>query len=211
VKSLNVGAVSKLLHLCPRQHLDLHRLSGRASFLCTAAQLYHAGLWNNLVFLPLQRLDLFFLWLLQLACAIAVSEERNELVSDPAFTFRHDYPPTKLMFIPDKEWQHPDLLVSGRALTCPSVRGLCTGQLFRGWFMSWEQDIRRYRVSQVKHRKQRPVGETLICQGQAWQQDVNWTSVQGRCRGQADGQQTVAISVWLQQLFTCADSSPAFA
>jgi hypothetical protein len=31
-----------------------------------------------------------------------VDEENSRLVSNPALTFQHAYPPTKLMFIPDK-------------------------------------------------------------------------------------------------------------
>jgi len=41
----------------------------------------------------------------------AVDEEKGQLVCDPALTFRHDYPPTKLMFMPDQEACRPDLLV----------------------------------------------------------------------------------------------------
>jgi len=43
----------------------------------------------------------------------AVDEEKGQLVSDPSLTFRHDYPPTKLMFMPDQEACRPDLLVGG--------------------------------------------------------------------------------------------------
>lgn len=41
-------------------------------------------------------------------------------MSDPSLTFRHDYPPTKLMFIPDKECTRPDLLAT-------------TGEFLRIW------------------------------------------------------------------------------
>jgi hypothetical protein len=33
---------------------------------------------------------------------VAVDEGSGRLVANPALTFHHAYPPTKLMFIPDK-------------------------------------------------------------------------------------------------------------
>ncbi len=49
-----------------------------------------------------------------------MDEERNALVCDPNLTFKHDYPATKLMFIPDKEGTRPDLLAT-------------TGEFLRIW------------------------------------------------------------------------------
>ncbi|KAJ9519388.1 hypothetical protein QJQ45_023042 [Haematococcus lacustris] len=45
-------------------------------------------------------------------CLLAVDEERNKLVSSPALTIQHDFPPTKLMFIPNLESSHPDLMAT---------------------------------------------------------------------------------------------------
>eukprot|EP00955_Chlamydomonas_euryale_P016581 177381-Chlamydomonas_euryale.AAC.8 len=41
-----------------------------------------------------------------------VDEERGQFSANPALKFKHDYPPTKLMFMPDKEGSQPDLLAS---------------------------------------------------------------------------------------------------
>lgn len=43
---------------------------------------------------------------------LVVDDERGVLTSDPNLTFKHEYPPTKLMFIPDKEGTRPDLLAT---------------------------------------------------------------------------------------------------
>ncbi|KAL6749764.1 WD40-repeat-containing domain protein, partial [Haematococcus lacustris] len=43
---------------------------------------------------------------------IELDEERNKLVSSPALTIQHDFPPTKLMFIPNLESSHPDLMAT---------------------------------------------------------------------------------------------------
>uniref|UniRef100_A0A383VYT8 Uncharacterized protein n=1 Tax=Tetradesmus obliquus TaxID=3088 RepID=A0A383VYT8_TETOB len=43
---------------------------------------------------------------------IQLDEENSRLVCDPALTFQHAYPPTKLMFIPDKAGVRPDLLAT---------------------------------------------------------------------------------------------------
>eukprot|EP00197_Chlamydomonas_leiostraca_P006362 CAMPEP_0202866200 /NCGR_PEP_ID=MMETSP1391-20130828/7256_1 /ASSEMBLY_ACC=CAM_ASM_000867 /TAXON_ID=1034604 /ORGANISM="Chlamydomonas leiostraca, Strain SAG 11-49" /LENGTH=320 /DNA_ID=CAMNT_0049546125 /DNA_START=207 /DNA_END=1169 /DNA_ORIENTATION=- len=43
---------------------------------------------------------------------IHLDEGQGKLVSSPHLTFRHDYPPTKLMFIPDKEGSRPDLMAT---------------------------------------------------------------------------------------------------
>ena len=42
----------------------------------------------------------------------AVDDETGSFVCDPALTFRHDYPPTKLMFVPDPDGTRPDLLAT---------------------------------------------------------------------------------------------------
>jgi WD repeat-containing protein 68 len=41
-----------------------------------------------------------------------VDDDEGKFVSDPNLHFPHDYPPTKLMFIPDKEACRPDLLAT---------------------------------------------------------------------------------------------------
>ncbi len=41
-----------------------------------------------------------------------MDDESGNFVSDPKLTFSHPYPPTKLMFIPDKEGSKPDLLAT---------------------------------------------------------------------------------------------------
>lgn len=58
----------------------------------------------------------------------AVDDERGVLTSDPNLTFKHDYPPTKLMFIPDKEGSRPDLLAT-------------TGEFLRIWQIT-EDNVR---------------------------------------------------------------------
>lgn len=43
------------------------------------------------------------------------------LVANPKLTFNHPYPPTKLMFIPDREAQRPDLMATCEySDACPS-------------------------------------------------------------------------------------------
>lgn len=42
----------------------------------------------------------------------AVDDETGEFMSDPSLTFGHPYPTTKIMFIPDKDCLHPDLLAT---------------------------------------------------------------------------------------------------
>ncbi|MEW5305767.1 MAG: hypothetical protein WDW38_000241 [Sanguina aurantia] len=51
---------------------------------------------------------------------IQLDEERGEFVSDPNLSFHHDYPATKLVFVPDKEGCRPDLLAT-------------TGEFLRIW------------------------------------------------------------------------------
>eukprot|EP00195_Chlamydomonas_chlamydogama_P005387 CAMPEP_0202891988 /NCGR_PEP_ID=MMETSP1392-20130828/1870_1 /ASSEMBLY_ACC=CAM_ASM_000868 /TAXON_ID=225041 /ORGANISM="Chlamydomonas chlamydogama, Strain SAG 11-48b" /LENGTH=330 /DNA_ID=CAMNT_0049575863 /DNA_START=272 /DNA_END=1264 /DNA_ORIENTATION=+ len=51
---------------------------------------------------------------------IQLDEDKGSFTCDPALTFRHDYPPTKLMFAPDKEACRPDLLAT-------------TGEFLRIW------------------------------------------------------------------------------
>lgn len=43
---------------------------------------------------------------------ISLNESQGRLSSDPELAFNHPYPPTKLMFIPDREGSRPDLLAS---------------------------------------------------------------------------------------------------
>ena len=49
-----------------------------------------------------------------------VDDDKGEFVCDPALTFKHEYPATKLMFCPDKEGSRPDLLAT-------------TGEFLRVW------------------------------------------------------------------------------
>ena len=53
----------------------------------------------------------------------AVDDETGKFSSDPKLTFQHPYPPTKIMFIPDKENSRPDLLAT-------------TGDFLRIWQVS---------------------------------------------------------------------------
>ena len=55
--------------------------------------------------------------------ACAVDDETGKFSSDPKLTFQHPYPPTKIMFIPDKENSRPDLLAT-------------TGDFLRIWQVS---------------------------------------------------------------------------
>ncbi len=41
-----------------------------------------------------------------------MDDETGKFSSDPKLTFKHPYPPTKIMFIPDKEGTRPDLLAT---------------------------------------------------------------------------------------------------
>ena len=43
---------------------------------------------------------------------VQLDDETGEFKADPLLSFDHPYPPTKLMFIPDKECQKPDLLAT---------------------------------------------------------------------------------------------------
>ncbi|KAL2467407.1 WD repeat-containing protein LWD1 [Abeliophyllum distichum] len=43
---------------------------------------------------------------------VQLDDSTGEIRPDPALSFEHPYPPTKLIFIPDKECQRPDLLAS---------------------------------------------------------------------------------------------------
>jgi len=52
-----------------------------------------------------------------------VDDETGKFSSDPKLTFQHPYPPTKIMFIPDKEGNSPDLLAT-------------TGDFLRIWRVS---------------------------------------------------------------------------
>lgn len=47
-----------------------------------------------------------------LACSSPVEEETSKLLSVPHLTFSHPYPPTKIMFLPDKETARPDLVAT---------------------------------------------------------------------------------------------------
>ena len=52
-----------------------------------------------------------------------MDDETGTFSSDPELTFAHPYPPTKLMFIPDKEGSRPDLLAT-------------TGDYLRIWLLT---------------------------------------------------------------------------
>lgn len=43
---------------------------------------------------------------------VQLDDERGDIKADPKLSFDHPYPPTKMMFIPDKECQKPDLLAT---------------------------------------------------------------------------------------------------
>ena len=43
---------------------------------------------------------------------LAVDDEAGRFVAEPQLTFQHPYPPTKIMFVPDKEGSRPDLLAT---------------------------------------------------------------------------------------------------
>jgi len=43
---------------------------------------------------------------------IKLNEQTGQFESKPKLTFKHDYPATKIMFIPDKECNHPDILAT---------------------------------------------------------------------------------------------------
>ncbi|KAG2483612.1 hypothetical protein HYH03_017554 [Edaphochlamys debaryana] len=58
---------------------------------------------------------------------ISLDDEAGELRSDPALRFRHDYPATKLQWLPDREGCRPDLLAT-------------TGEALRIWRVVDEDD-----------------------------------------------------------------------
>ena len=41
-----------------------------------------------------------------------VDDESGKFAADPQLTFQHPYPPTKIMFIPDKDCMRPDLVAT---------------------------------------------------------------------------------------------------
>ena len=41
-----------------------------------------------------------------------MDDDTGKFSSDPQLRFKHPYPATKLMFIPDKECVHPDLIAT---------------------------------------------------------------------------------------------------
>ena len=43
---------------------------------------------------------------------VQLDEKTGDFKSDPKLSFEHPYPPTKIMFVPDKECQKPDLLAT---------------------------------------------------------------------------------------------------
>ena len=43
---------------------------------------------------------------------VQLDDTNGEIRSDPNLCFEHPYPPTKVIFIPDKECQKPDLLAT---------------------------------------------------------------------------------------------------
>ncbi|KAJ7545507.1 hypothetical protein O6H91_09G123000 [Diphasiastrum complanatum] len=43
---------------------------------------------------------------------VQLDDEMNKFVADPKLSFEHPYPTTKIMFIPDKECQKPDLMAT---------------------------------------------------------------------------------------------------
>ena len=57
------------------------------------------------------------------ALGAAVDDETGTFSSDPELAFAHPYPPTKLMFIPDKEGSRPDLMAT-------------TGDYLRIWLLT---------------------------------------------------------------------------
>lgn len=64
---------------------------------------------------------------------IQLDEERGQFVTDTSLTFRHDYPPTKLAFIPDKEGTRPDLLAT-------------TGEFLRIWRINEGEGVQLERL-----------------------------------------------------------------
>lgn len=58
----------------------------------------------------------------------AVDDDTGKFTPDPQLRFKHPYPATKLMFIPDKECAHPDLIAT-------------TGDYLRIWQVKEEEVI----------------------------------------------------------------------
>ena len=67
----------------------------------------------------------------------AVDDETGKFSSDPKLTFQHPYPPTKIMFIPDKEGSSPDLLAT-------------TGDFLRIWRVS-EDSVQLHKLLNNVH------------------------------------------------------------
>ena len=62
--------------------------------------------------LPSHHISPHILISLRERCAFVVNEQTGQFESKPNLTFKHDYPATKIMFIPDKECNHPDILAT---------------------------------------------------------------------------------------------------
>jgi len=68
----------------------------------------------------------------------AVDDETGKFSSDPRLCFQHPYPATKIMFMPDKEGSHPDLLAT-------------TADYLRLWHLTEDGVVLQKLLNNVRH------------------------------------------------------------
>ena len=76
---------------------------------------------------------------------VTLDEDTGRFVSDPQLRFDHPYPCTKLMFAPDKECQHEDLMAT-------------TGDFLRIWKI--DDDADGSAAEKARRRKKRTKTKT---------------------------------------------------
>ena len=72
------------------------------------------------------------------ACCRAVDDECGRFICDHRLTFTHPFPATKIMFLPSKETNHPDLMAT-------------TGDYLRIWLVQEEGVILQKLLNNVRH------------------------------------------------------------
>ena len=87
--------------------------------------------------------------LAQPACCCAVDDEYGRFICDQRLTFTPPFPATKIMFMPSKETNHPDLMAT-------------TGDYLRIWLIQEEGVILQKLLNNVRH------GRRAVSPGPAW-------------------------------------------
>ena len=78
-----------------------------------------------------------------------MDDEYGRFICDQRLTFTHPYPATKIMFLPSKETNHPDLMAT-------------TGDYLRIWLVQEEGVILQKLLNNVRH------GRSASTIGPAW-------------------------------------------